>query len=119
MPRQSKGVTPLSPRVEEHLRRIGENIQVARKRRRYTMRKLADMARVSVPTIRRLERGDPGVSIGLVANVLWLLQLDDMLALLADPANDALGMSLDKARLPRAIRGRKGEHMETGDELDF
>jgi hypothetical protein len=43
---------------------------------------------VSVPTLQRLEAGDPGVGVGIVATALWLIQRDGELANLAAPEHD-------------------------------
>jgi transcriptional regulator with XRE-family HTH domain len=57
---------------------------------------------VSVPTIRRLERGDLAVGLSVLEQVLEVLGLDSDLDLLA--ANDETGLKLAEARLPRPRR---------------
>lgn len=59
---------------------------------------------VSRDTLWRLERGDPTVAVGTLASAAFVLQLQDRLANLAEPATDALALSLDEERLPRRIR---------------
>ena len=50
---------------------------------------------VSVPTLQRLESGDPGVGIGIVATALWLLNRDGALRNLASPELDQGAIELD------------------------
>ena len=50
---------------------------------------------VSVPTLQRLEAGDAGVGIGIVATALWLIQRDGELGHLAAPENDQGAIDMD------------------------
>ena len=61
--------------VTEVRRTLGSNIRTARKAKRVTMDRLARRVFVSSPTIRKLERGDPTVSVGNLAMVLWALDI--------------------------------------------
>lgn len=61
--------------IEDILQTIGLLIQSARKEARYTSAEIALRAGVSRRTITRLEKGDPGISLGLFINVLWLLDI--------------------------------------------
>jgi transcriptional regulator with XRE-family HTH domain len=71
----------MSQDVNLSLRKLGLDLQVARKRRRLRLADVAAAASCSIGTVRRLEAGDPGVSIGVLAVVLQ--QLDSQ-ALLGD-----------------------------------
>jgi transcriptional regulator with XRE-family HTH domain len=95
--------------VRKELRKLGENIHEARMRRRLPMSVVAERASTSRPTLSRLEKGDPSVSIGIYAAVLQALGLLDDLALLADPGRDSIGRQLSKEALPKRARisGRK------------
>ena len=59
---------------------------------------------ISPSTLVRAEKGDPGVSLGIYASILFVLDMTDRLSGLADPAHDALGQTLDEERLPKRIR---------------
>jgi transcriptional regulator with XRE-family HTH domain len=86
------------------LRKLGADLAAARKRRRITMELMAERAMTTRQTISRLERGDPAVSIGVYATVLFVLGLVDRLADLADATVDPFVLDLDEERLPRRVR---------------
>jgi transcriptional regulator with XRE-family HTH domain len=90
--------------VQRALRKIGEDISTARRRRKLTAAMVAERAFISRNTVTRVERGDPGVSLGIYATVLFVLGLADRLGDLVDPASDAVGQSLERERLPRRVR---------------
>lgn len=77
---------------------------VARKRRRMTQQRLAEGAGVTMPTIRRLESGDPGVSLATLAMVLVVLGEGSRLTNLLDTATDDVGLMLENEKLPQRIR---------------
>jgi hypothetical protein len=55
-------------------------------------------------TLNRVEKGDPRVSAGAYATVLFSLGMADRLADVADPRHDAVGLQLEEERLPERIR---------------
>ena len=114
MPKRSIAHTSLPPRVQDHLQSLGNNIRLARKRREYSQEHLAGMAYVTRDTIRRLESGHPGVSLGVLVTVLWVLQLDESLSVVGHPDHDRLGLALDRKRLPERVRMK-----DKGDDYDF
>lgn len=57
-------------------------------------------------TLNKVEKGDPGVSIGTYSTVLFVLGLLDRLRDLADVAADAIGRELDEENLPKRVRRR-------------
>ncbi len=87
-----------------HLERFGGRIRIARKRRSLSAQALAEKVGVFRKTIQALEAGKPGVSVGLLVTVLWVLGLDAGLASLADPDADAHGKALEAARRPKRVR---------------
>ena len=63
---------------------LGQRLRAIRLDRDETQKRFAARLGVSVPTLRAMEQGDPGVRIGLWAEALWLLdRLDDLDRLLA------------------------------------
>jgi hypothetical protein len=95
MPRTSRALTRLPPATVASLEKLGADLAVARLRRRESLRTWAKRMGTTVPTLVRLEAGDPGVGIGLVATALWLLGLDSQLAELASPELDKGALELD------------------------
>jgi hypothetical protein len=71
----------------------------------------AQRASISKPTLIRVERGDPAVSIGSYATVLFVLGMAERLADLVDAKNDPVGLQLEEENLPQRIRGaRRRKH---------
>lgn len=95
-----------SLRADAELAKLGSDIAVARKRRRFTQQRLADGAGVNVATIRRLERGDPGVSLGVLVMTLLTLGESGRLGSLLDVAKDDIGLVLGVNELPQRVRAR-------------
>ena len=91
------------------LAKLGEDISVARKKRRISTVSMAERAFVSRSTYAKIEKGDPTVSMGAYATVLAILGLVDGVGELADRSSDSLGLDLDEERLPQRIfrRGRR------------
>ena len=76
----------------------------ARRRRRIATAVMAERASISRTTLYKVERGDPGVSLGSYATVLFVLGMVERLGDLADPRNDAVGLALEEEHLPQRIR---------------
>ena len=93
--------------VSRALRKLGHDIKDARRRRRITMAIAAERASISKPTFIRVERGDPSVSIGSYATVLYVLGMADRLGDLAASKNDPVGLHLEEENLPQRIRGAR------------
>lgn len=86
------------------LRKLGRDIALARRKRGISTADMAARLFVSRDTLWRLERGEPGVSVGTLATAVFVLGLHDRLANLASPSTDELALSLDERRLPKHIR---------------
>jgi transcriptional regulator with XRE-family HTH domain len=89
------------PSARRALRKLGSDIRDARLRRKLPMEIVAQRASTSRPTIWRIEKGDPSVSIGIVAAVLQALNLLERLADAADVAHDDVGQNISKEDLPK------------------
>jgi transcriptional regulator with XRE-family HTH domain len=98
----AKRIAALLPPLERRLFGLGERIRLARLRRRFSAKLVAERAGMSVMTLRGVERGGPGVTIGAYVAVLHVLGLDHDLDGVA--ASDPLGRDLQDAALPRARR---------------
>ena len=90
--------------VSRALRKLGHDIRDARRRRRIPVAILAERASVSRTTLNKVEKGAPGVSLGIYATVLFVLGMIDRLADIADPRHDSVGLELDEENLPERIR---------------
>ncbi|MCA9410194.1 MAG: hypothetical protein KC931_22260 [Candidatus Omnitrophica bacterium] len=93
--------------VSRALRKLGNDIREARLRRRIPTALLAERASISRTTLAKVEKGVPGVSMGIYATVLFCLGMIDRLGDLADASSDEVGLTLESERLPKRIRRSK------------
>lgn len=90
--------------VARALRKLGHDIRDARRRRRIPVAVLAQRASISRMTLNKVEKGNPSVSVGAYATVLFSLGMVERLADVADPRHDAVGRELEEEHLPERIR---------------
>lgn len=95
MPKTARALQQLPPATMAAIEKLGADLAVARLRRKESLKTWAQRMGVSVPTLQRLEAGDPGVSIGIVATALWLIQRDGELGALAAPEHDRGAIEMD------------------------
>ena len=95
MPKTARAILQMSPATVAAIEKLGADLAVARLRRKESLKTWAQRMGVSVPTLQRLEAGDPGVGIGIVATALWLIQRDGALSQLAAPELDQGAIELD------------------------
>ncbi|MET0348658.1 MAG: XRE family transcriptional regulator [Rhizobacter sp.] len=95
MPRTARALLQLPPATAAALEKLGADLAVARLRRKESLKTWASRMGVSVPTLQRLEAGDPAVGIGIVATALWLIQRDGELGQLAAPEHDRGAIEMD------------------------
>ena len=89
--------TVLLPRIEKILVEVGENIKLARLRRKLSAEQVAERANTTRPTLRSIEQGSGSVAIGVYAQVLFVLGMEkDLLKMASD---DPLGRRLQDANL--------------------
>lgn len=105
--KSSRAMAGLPAAVTRALRKLGQDLSVARRRRRLTMALVAERAFISRATLARVERGDPGVSLGIYATVLFVFGMADRIGELTDPGKDPVGQGLEAEQLPRRIRARR------------
>jgi transcriptional regulator with XRE-family HTH domain len=116
MSKQVGALASLPPAVAEALRTLGENLALARVRRKESQRVWAKRLGVSIPTLVRMEQGEPSVAMGVYATALWLIGRAPALPSLADPKEDQGALELDVRRATQrravrsaaSIRGRLG-----------
>ena len=99
---------PLLPRLAKIMEELGEDIKLARLRRRLSAGQVAERAGISRATLWQIEKGLPNVSMGYYAQVLFVLGLEKNLSTIA--ADDVLGRKLQdaeilvKKRAPKRIK---------------
>jgi transcriptional regulator with XRE-family HTH domain len=97
------------PKTTKILIQIGENIKLARLRRKFSAEQVAERANISRPTLSAIEKGMPTVSIGYYLLVLQVLGLENDFLFLAK--DDILGRKLQdlgisvKERAPKRKNG--------------
>lgn len=95
----------LLPKAQKSISMLGENIKLARLRRKYSTQQVAERANISRPTLLSIEKGHPNVSIGAYVKVLSVLGLDkDIIEVAKD---DQLGRRLQDAKLITKARAPK------------
>ncbi len=93
----SKPKTTLLPNLNRILVEVGENIKLARLRRKLSSEQVAERANISRPTLSSIEKGAASVGISSYLQVMFVLGLEkDFLKLAKD---DELGRKLQDAKL--------------------
>ena len=88
----------LLPKFQKILDQLGENIKLARKRRKLTTIQVAERAGIDRTTLYHIEKGNSSVSLGAYFNVLRTIGLhEDLLKIAAD---DEFGRKLQDLKLP-------------------
>ncbi|KAA0994336.1 zinc ABC transporter substrate-binding protein [Pseudomonas sp. ANT_J12] len=98
----ARKTAPLLPRTKRLLTELGERLKLARLRRRLTAKMVAERAGMSVMTLRSLESGGAGVTMGAYLSVMQALSLEQDLNKIAE--SDEMGRRLQDAQLTRASR---------------
>lgn len=77
---------------------------------------IANRAFIGRDTLQRLEKGDPGVGIGIVVAVMHALGLLDRIKQVVDPDEDEVGLAHVQEALPKRARSRRAQRTENPDE---
>jgi transcriptional regulator with XRE-family HTH domain len=101
----AKRIPPTHPRVQRQIEALSQRLRAARMRRSMTQEVMAERVGVSVPTIAKLENGDPSTSLATVLRVLTVLGLAGDIDLIA--AQDTLGRELQDNALRRTNAPRR------------
>jgi transcriptional regulator with XRE-family HTH domain len=95
---------PTSRTVTRSAEQIGESLLTWRKLHRLTAEQVAQRANINRSTLRKLEHGDPSVSLETFLSVLRALGLTNDLVQALDPFQSDLGIALSGQRLPERVR---------------
>ena len=97
---------PVPPSTERVLKRLGSHISLARRRRRWSQKDMAEQIGASVSTVRRLESGDPGIALQHLVGVMVAFGAMDQLNTLLDTGRDVVGQLFQDGELPQRVRAR-------------
>jgi transcriptional regulator with XRE-family HTH domain len=110
--------TILLPRAQKPISVLGENIKLARLRRKFSAEQVAERANISRPTLVSIEKGNPNVTIGAYVKVLSVLGLENDIMEVAN--DDKLGRRLQDAKLivrERAPRIFKNATLQSNQQI--
>ena len=97
--------TVLLPKIQRLIATLGENIKLARLRRKLSAEQVSERAGISRPTLTSIEKGSSTVSLGAYVSVLHILGLQEDILLLAQ--DDILGRKLQDASILTQDRAPK------------
>ena len=111
----AKKMVILTPKVNKMLLTVGEQIKLARLRRKLSAELVSERAGISRATLWSIENGSPAVSFGSYVSVLCALGLEDDVLLLAK--DDVLGRTFqDLNLLPKKRAPKTKKEKEVKDE---
>ena len=90
--------------VVRALRRVGQSVSLARRRRHMSQEALAERIGASVNTVRRMEDGHPGTALQHFARALQVFGELNRLEGLLDTSQDSVGLTLMDEELPQRVR---------------
>ena len=111
MPSRSIGIAAIPKECVSQIISLGENIKKARIIRKLRQKDIAKQVAISVKTYRKIEAGDPTVSVGLYLSTLYMLELNKEFSNLA--TNDKIGEALERRARSKRIKIKQNK------ELDF
>lgn len=100
MPKNSNSKSMLPDAATRSLIRLGSDLRVARKRRGESLALWSERLQVSIPTLRKVEGGDPTVSVAVYASALWLIGRVGLLGEIANPAADEVALLKELSSIP-------------------
>ena len=100
-----KTAPAILPKNLKILKELGEQIQLARLRRKFSAAQIAERTGMGRKTVYNIEQGSPSVSIGSYLQVLFVLGLEKDLTMVA--ASDPLGRKLQDAGIVTGKRAPK------------
>lgn len=107
MSASAPAISSLPASASAALRELAGNLKTARLRRGVSLRDWASRMDISVPTLVKMESGDPRVAIGVYATALFLCGMHSSLANVARPEGDLAALAADVARVRGGLRSRR------------
>jgi len=80
--------------VEQALKKVGNNLRLARLRRKQTIEDVAEKIGTGIRAVRDAEGGKPSTTVAVYAALLWAYDLLPPFEGLADPLKDTEGLAL-------------------------
>jgi len=99
---------PIPLPVERAIRKLGDDISLARRRRHISQASLAERMGASLSTVRRMEKGDLRVPIHFFARALHVFGEVQSLENLLDTVKDDIGLTVMDENLPKRVRSKAG-----------
>ncbi len=99
---------PIPMPVERAIRKLGQDVALARRRRRISQASLAERIGASLSTVRRMEKGDVRLPISFFARALHVFGEIQALENLLDTSNDEIGLTLMDEYVPKRVRSKAG-----------
>jgi len=97
----------LPPPAISALKKLGNDINSSRRRRRITKEIMSKRTGICINTLTKVEKGNPNTSMAAWVSVLSVLGLLDNLKDICDLKNDEMGIILEDERLPKRVRYKK------------
>jgi DNA-binding XRE family transcriptional regulator len=94
-------------RLLSTLKKLGRDLNVARRKRLLTEAMMAERIGVGRATYQRAERGDPRVAMGVYAMAMFVLGLSDRIGELVDPRSEVEALLFGDDVLPKRVRVSK------------
>ncbi|SDD25467.1 helix-turn-helix transcriptional regulator [Kordiimonas lacus] len=109
-----------STRILSALQNLGRNLEVARLVREMSVEELASRAGVSAQTVKNIEKGKPGISVGNLAKILVVMQeLDQLEGIMDDSSKDPIADIMKRRSLPKRVRRRsRVKDIESGKAVE-
>lgn len=98
--------SPLPLPVERAIRKLGNDISLARRRRHISQASLAERMGASLSTVRRMEKGDARIPIHFLGRALHVFGETLALERLLDTPGDDIGLTLMDEQLPKRVRSK-------------
>jgi len=97
----------LPPALHRSLKKFGDDLSLARRKRHLTIEMMAERLGISVGTYRRAEKGDPSVAFGVYVMALHVLGFGTAFLGTIDASRDEHGLLLDANRVPKRVRVKR------------